>query len=188
MIITLCGSARFETWFHIWNEALTLSGHCVFGLGSYPSFNAGEKNWYTEEQKKVLDAVHKGKIDTGHAILVLNVFAYVGDSTLSEIDHARYHARPILNIDDDDGARRKLYSLESWGEGCGIDGNHFQHVQEAAAKFIGRRLFGSPISTVNDGKPFYSPWDLLPPAGDARNEIVRRLKRREADVLGYERA
>jgi hypothetical protein len=29
MIITLCGSSRFEPWFHAWNQALSLSGHVV---------------------------------------------------------------------------------------------------------------------------------------------------------------
>jgi hypothetical protein len=172
MIITLCGSARFEPWFHMWNEALSLSGHCVFALSSYPSLNAGEKDWYTEEQKKVLDAVHKGKIDASHAILVLNVFAYVGESTLSEIVHAKEH-------------RKKLYSLESWGEGNGVGTNHFLHVRDAALRHIGRPHFGSPISTVHDGRPFYGPWELLPPGGVERTAIVARLKKREAEALGY---
>lgn len=36
MIITLCGSSRFEAWFHMWNQALGLAGRCAFGLSSYP--------------------------------------------------------------------------------------------------------------------------------------------------------
>ena len=62
MIITLCGSARFEAWYHMWNEALSLAGHRVFGLASYPSMHEGEKSWYTPEQKVTLDMVHKQKI------------------------------------------------------------------------------------------------------------------------------
>lgn len=55
MIITLCGSARFEQDFHEWNERLTLAGHCVFSLAVFPSIKGGEKNWYTDEVKQTLD-------------------------------------------------------------------------------------------------------------------------------------
>lgn len=98
MIITLCGSARFEAAFHHWNERLTLDGHVVFGLAVYPS-TKGEKLWYTEEQKVKLDKAHKRKIDASDAIFVVNMAGtrldqlpqsmnYIGDSTRSEISHA----------------------------------------------------------------------------------------------------
>jgi hypothetical protein len=88
VIITLCGSARFESQFHSWNERLTLAGHTVFGLTSYPSVHGGKKDWYTEEQKKLLGAAHLRKIDASDVVLVLNVDGYVGDSTEREIRHA----------------------------------------------------------------------------------------------------
>ncbi len=111
MIITLCGSARFEPWFHMWNRALGLAGHCVFGLSSYPSQNEGDKDWYTPEQKEVLDKVHFDKIKASDAILVLNCFAYIGESTLRELEYAKHLGR-------------RVYMLESWGEGYGISINH----------------------------------------------------------------
>lgn len=166
MIITLCGSARFEKWFHSWNEVLSLSGHCVFGLGSYPSFHEGEKNWYSPEQKNVLDAVHKWKINLSEAILVLNPFAYLGESTLSEIRHATVK-------------KKQIYYLQSWGEGCGVGANHFKHVLVEKTRFGVAKDYVSPISTVPRDR---SPWDLLPPqAGPFRSELVERLKEKGVD-------
>lgn len=84
MIITLCGSSRFEPWFRLWNEALGLAGHPSFGLCAWPS-RKSRREWYTAEQKTTLDRVHLTKIERSDAILVLNVFAYMGESTLSEL-------------------------------------------------------------------------------------------------------
>lgn len=51
MLITLCGSARFEKEFKEINERLSLEGHVVYSLAVYPS-DKPCKNWYTAEQKK----------------------------------------------------------------------------------------------------------------------------------------
>lgn len=88
MKITLCGSARFESLFHKINEELTLAGHIVYGLAVYPSSKGDEKNWYTDEQKKILDDVHLGKIDNSDAIVVINPENYIGQSTARELAHA----------------------------------------------------------------------------------------------------
>lgn len=161
MILTLCGSARFEPWFHAWNEALSLAGHVIFGLAAYPSQHGGKKSWYTSEQKLVLDAVHRAKIETSHAILVLNAFAYLGESTLSEISYARTQ-------------RKKTYFLESWGEGCGLSLHHFESVRRAAACLDIPFPYGSPIDTTAcSSQP--DPWSLLGPAGTARSALVERL-------------
>lgn len=168
MIITLCGSARFEDWFHAWNEALSLSGHCVFGLGCYPSWKRGEKNWYTEEEKTILDAVHKGKISSSHAIFVLNAFAYLGESTLSEIAFAREK-------------RKDVYFLESWGRGCGIGVHHKAALRSFAATLKVPVGFTSPIDTSASAWN-RQPWDLLPPVGKLRTSIVMRLRER----FGYD--
>lgn len=110
-VITLCGSARFEAAFKRWNETLTLEGHAVFSLSVYPSDKAG-KDWYTAEEKVMLDRAHKMKIDASDEVFVVDVdYAiahakvqhppYIGDSTRSEIAHAeargitiRYASRP----------------------------------------------------------------------------------------------
>ena len=109
MIITLCGSARFEEQFKDWNEKLTLAGHTVFSLSVYasdkkmqrmidPTWN-GSHEWYTEEQKTVLDQMHKEKIDLSEGIVVLNVDGYVGDSTASEIHHARRLGKSVFFLE-----------------------------------------------------------------------------------------
>jgi hypothetical protein len=46
-------------------------------------------------QKEILDSLHKRKIDMASEILVLNADGYVGDSTRSEISHAKALGRPV---------------------------------------------------------------------------------------------
>jgi len=119
MIITLCGSARFEKEFKEWNEKLTLEGHTVFSLSVYASDKPAGKDWYTEEQKKELDAAHKRKISASEAIVVLNVGGYFGDSTRSEIGWAEREGKKIFWLEDKDPAGISLghcsmaYSLVS---------------------------------------------------------------------------
>lgn len=135
MIVTLCGSARFEDHFKTWNEALTMAGHTVFTLTRYPS-EKGAKLWYTDAQKAALDDAHKRKINASEAVLVLNVFGYMGPSTLGEIEHAKARGK-------------KLYALESWGKGNGICAMHYDHVQEARRRMIPEGYVGSPIDTTS---------------------------------------
>lgn len=167
MIITLCGSARFEAWYHMWNEALGLAGHACFGLCSYPSMYAGEREWYSPEEKTELDHVHFDKIKVSDGVLFLNVMAYMGESTLREFAYAK-------------ALRKKIFFLESWGKGCGIGGNHYDEAQQAFARFGLKG--GSPVSTVD----WPAPWDLLGLAGDYRSKIVERLGKREVEALGYD--
>jgi hypothetical protein len=145
MIVTLCGSARFEDHFKTWNEALTMAGHTVFTLTRYPS-EKGAKLWYTVTQKLALDEAHKRKINASEAVLVLNVFGYMGPSTLSEVEHAKSRGK-------------KLYALESWGKGNGIGSNHFDYVQEARRRIIPEGYSGSPIDTTSP--TFRYAYDLL---------------------------
>lgn len=146
MIVTLCGSARFEDHFKTWNEALTMAGHTVFTLTRYPS-EKGAKLWYTDAQKKALDEAHKRKINASEAVLVLNVFGYMGPSTLSEVEHAK-------------ARRKQIYALESWGKGNGIGSSHFDYVQEARRRFIPEGYVGSPIDTTSSSGFRYA-YDLL---------------------------
>lgn len=87
MIITLCGSARFENEFKDMNIRLTLEGHIVHTLAQYPS-DAGCKEWYTPKQKEILDEVYLRKIDNSDGILVLNVDGYIGEGCKKEILYA----------------------------------------------------------------------------------------------------
>lgn len=162
-IVTLCGSARFEAWFHAWIEALGLAGRAAFGPCAWPSRHGGDTDWYTAEQKAVFDAVHVAKIGASDAVLVLNPFAYVGDSTLREIRVARAC-----------GAR--LYALESWGLGLGIGPGHAAAVRQHARSLGVPAFFGSPIDTT--APAFRSAYELLGPAGEARSAVVDMLTAR----------
>lgn len=106
MIITLCGSARFEEQFVRANKNLTLAGHVVFGLSVYPSQMEGKKDWYTQEEKGKLDAAHLRKIDASDAIVVLNVEGYVGESTAGEINWAAVHGKRVYYLEPTKVRRR----------------------------------------------------------------------------------
>lgn len=99
MIITLCGSARFENGFHHWNKRLTMDGHVVFSLTAFPSIE-GKKNWYDLETKIALDDAHKKKIDASDAIFVIDEWEtselYTGESTTHEIAHAEAGGKKIF--------------------------------------------------------------------------------------------
>lgn len=96
MKITLCGSARFEKEFKEINRRLTLAGHVVYSLAVYPS-DMGEKVWYTPGEKKILDEVHKKKIDASDAIYVISPGGYIGESTKSEIDYALKTGKQVIS-------------------------------------------------------------------------------------------
>lgn len=99
MIITLCGSAKFESAFHSWNKRLTLDGHTVFSLACFPSIE-GRKDWYTAKQKLLLDGAHKRKILASDAIFVIDQqhrsgLTYIGESTKLEIEFAIQQCKRI---------------------------------------------------------------------------------------------
>lgn len=99
MKITLVGSAKFEKEFKYWNEMLTLADNIVYSLAVYPS-DKGKKEWYTEEQKTMLDKTYKDKIDNSDAILVINVGGYIGKGARNEIDYAILHNKLVLFIEN----------------------------------------------------------------------------------------
>jgi hypothetical protein len=172
MIITLCGSARFEPLFHGWMEALTLSGHAVFGLGAYPSWKDGDKDWYTPEQKAVLDEVHLAKIEASDAIVVLNHDAYIGESTLNEIEHARALWAKDRSTEP---LRTRIFALESWGKGNGVGPTHNDEARARKARWGIPEDARSPIDTTRFGYAW-----LLMGTGPDRNAWIDRLTQ-----LGY---
>ena len=83
--ITLCGSTRFKDQFLEVNKRLTLQGHVVYSVAF---FGHADDVPLTEEQKELIDDVHKRKIDGSDEIFVVDVGGYWGSSTQSEISHA----------------------------------------------------------------------------------------------------
>ena len=96
-VITLCGSTRFKEDFERVNRNLTLAGNIVISVGCYG--HAGDS--FTEEQKVMLDDIHKKKIDMADAIYVINKDGYIGSSTRSEIKYALEHGKQIIFMEDD---------------------------------------------------------------------------------------
>lgn len=176
MKITLCGSARFEEYFKFWNEMLSLYGHTVYTLSVYPSQKDSNKDWYTEDEKKVLDQVHLDKISNSDAIFVINPFAYLGESTLKEIQFA-------------ERTGKQIFCLESWAMGNGISEHmHHGYVVKLAKWFGVPDEFGSPRDT-HKFEGDYSPNLLGYGASDLRSKIFTCKKMFELslyDVAGIE--
>ena len=96
-VITLCGSTRFKDDFERINKELTLAGNIVISVGAFG--HAGDT--FTEEQKVMLDDIHKRKIDMADAIYVINKDGYIGSSTKSEIQYALRLGKQIIYMEDD---------------------------------------------------------------------------------------
>ena len=94
-VITLCGSTRFKDEFERVNKELTLSGHIVISVGCFG--HAGDT--FTEEQKVMLDDIHKQKIDMADGIFVINKDGYIGSSTRSEIKYAFKNGKSIAFLE-----------------------------------------------------------------------------------------
>lgn len=85
-VITLCGSTKFKDEFLIEQKRLTLEGNIVISVGLFG--HSGDDEVWTENIKKMLDDMHKRKIDMADEIVVINKNGYIGSSTKSEIEYA----------------------------------------------------------------------------------------------------
>ncbi len=90
-IITLCGSTKFKDEFIRIQKDLTLDGNIVISVGCFG--HSGDV--LTEEQKMMLDDMHKRKIDMADSIYVINVNGYIGNSTKSEIEYATQTGKTV---------------------------------------------------------------------------------------------
>lgn len=95
-IITLCGSTRFKEDFERVNRELTLAGNVVLSVGCF----GHNGDVFTEEQKVMLDDIHKRKIDMSDAIYVINKNGYIGSSTKSEIIYAGVTGKEIILMEE----------------------------------------------------------------------------------------
>jgi len=90
-VVCLCGSTRFWESFRDEGLRLTLEGKIVLSIGICAPDSvvlANPSSAEGKEQKRMLDALHKDKIDLADEVLILNVGGYIGDSTRSELAHA----------------------------------------------------------------------------------------------------
>lgn len=96
-IITLCGSTRFKREFEVINRQLTLEGNVVLSVAFFPG---ADKVEISDEQKVLVDQIHKMKIDLSDGIFVLNVDGYTGESTRSEIAYAESNGKFVKYLSD----------------------------------------------------------------------------------------
>ena len=94
-IITLCGSIRFIEEFLKVKEKLTLEGNIVFT----PNFFNNFKGEMSIEMKRMLDEMHRQKIDLSDEIYVINVNGYIGESTKSEIEYAIANGKRVKYLE-----------------------------------------------------------------------------------------
>lgn len=105
MILTLCGSARYEPYWHEANKLLGLAGHICFSLMTFPSVEK-EKSWYTPEQKWTLDLAHFAKIEESDGVVMLNIDKYLGESSSRELEWARMRNKAVFWVIDGDERMR----------------------------------------------------------------------------------
>lgn len=98
-VITLCGSTKFKAEFMKVQKELTLKGYIVISVGCFG--HSGDV--ITDEQKIMLDNMHKRKIDRADEIFVINVDGYIGESTKSEIEYAKSHNKKVNYLVDING-------------------------------------------------------------------------------------
>ena len=104
-VITLCGSSRFKEDFFKVQKDLTLKGNIVISLGLF-GYSGDYEVWENMDEgtltntKKMLDDMHKRKIDMADEIFVVNVGGYIGESTKSEIEYAKIHGKKVNYLEN----------------------------------------------------------------------------------------
>ncbi len=103
-VVTLCGSTRFKDEFMEVQKRLTLEGNIVISVGLF-GHSGDQEVWENMDEgtltktKEMLDDMHKRKIDMADSIYVINVGAYIGESTRSEIEYAQNHGKKIVYLE-----------------------------------------------------------------------------------------
>jgi len=96
-VVTICGSSKFRD--EILSEVarLTMEGKLVISLGMFGHHDFPDLNWDTDatDLKRMLDALHRQKIDMADRVHVVTVGGYYGESTAREIEYARSLGKPV---------------------------------------------------------------------------------------------
>jgi hypothetical protein len=100
-VITLCGSTRFKEAINYWNARLTMENNIVISMGVFGHTDMPEHDWTTggNNDKVMLDELHRRKIDLADEIFVVNVGGYVGESTRGEIEYAVAHGKTVTYLE-----------------------------------------------------------------------------------------
>lgn len=95
-VITLSGSTKFKEEFLKIQRELSLKGNIVISVGVFGHSDGIE---LSNEQKEMLDDMHKRKIDMADELFVINVDGYIGKSTKSEIEYAKEQGKKISYLE-----------------------------------------------------------------------------------------
>ena len=104
-VVTLCGSTRFQDAFYEAQKRLTLEGKIVISVGLF-GHSGDTEVWENMEEgtltatKRMLDDMHKRKIDMADEIYVINVGGYIGESTRSEIEYAKAAGKTVRYLEE----------------------------------------------------------------------------------------
>ena len=97
MVITLCGSTRFEAEFAEVNQRLTVDGLVVISLGMFGLPDLPGYDWTTDSSdlKGRLGGVHLQKIRMADEVYVVDPGGDLGESTRREIAYAESLGKPV---------------------------------------------------------------------------------------------
>lgn len=104
-VITLCGSTKFKDEFIKVQRKLTLDGNIVISLSLF-GHSGDSEVWENMDEgtstktKKMLDEMHRRKIDMSDEIFVINVGGYIGDSTKNEIEYAKRKGKIVKYLEE----------------------------------------------------------------------------------------
>lgn len=91
-IVCLCGSTKYKDEYRSENKRLSREGKIVLSVGF---FGHADSVSLTNKEKRKLDQLHKRKIDVADRVHVIDVDGYIGESTQSEIEHAKRTNTPV---------------------------------------------------------------------------------------------
>ena len=92
-IITVCGSLKYKEEIMKITEEMGLKGNCMLSI-VYPT--KSDLSMYSKEQLIILKEMHKERIRISDAILVVDIYDYIGDSTKNEIEFAESLNKEVI--------------------------------------------------------------------------------------------
>jgi hypothetical protein len=95
-IIVLIGSTRFADEYKRLYYELTMRGKIVISVGRYGHQDGLDMKG---PHKAALDALHLCKINTGHAVYLINPGRYCGESTARELVYAAMQGKRIYSLE-----------------------------------------------------------------------------------------
>jgi len=96
MLVTLCGSTRFESEFIAAGRELSRRGVTVFSLAVLPCHRGTDEGWSDGQLDKTMaDLLYYDRIERSDAVIVLGD-GYIGTSTAREILWAQIRGKGIV--------------------------------------------------------------------------------------------